>query len=453
MWRRRSRAALTAVGRGERAAAARLAGRRAGLGASQPGSSSPRFRSPPACGSCRAGARRRTRPRSICVSIPAWPSAPAVIPPPGSACAGWRPICRRAHRCSTMAAAAACWRSLRNGWAPVRWWAWTSTRAQLQASRDNAKANAVEIQVVGARRCAAGALRRGGRQHPVQPAEAARPAAGRLHPARRAGGAGRHPGPAGGSRGCRLRCSGTTCRSPRRRTAGLAWPACESYSLSCALHVRCTMSMFTRCPHCDTVFRVTPQQLQVSSGQVRCGRCQEVFDAFSTLTSRLPGGRLEDAAIAAARPEAADPPGACTSLPCRAMNPASWGLDGARAGAAGPGAGGRQRCCPASAGAGVPEPEILTLPPELFGVAAGPPGRRWPWVVGLSARLLALAAQAAWFFPGEIALRLPNFAPAARAILRVDRLQGSRCRGCPTCCSSRPPTCSCSIQLTPTRCC
>ncbi len=53
------------------------------------------------------------------------------------------------------------------------------------------------------------------------------------------------------------------------------------------------MSMYTRCPHCDTVFRVTPQQLQVSSGQVRCGRCQEVFDAFSTLTSRLPSGKLE----------------------------------------------------------------------------------------------------------------------------------------------------------------
>ena len=70
------------------------------------------------------------------------------------------------------------------------------------------------------------------------------------------------------------------------------------------------MSMFTRCPHCDTVFRVTPQQLQVSSGQVRCGRCQEVFDAFSTLTSRLPGGRLEEAAVAVGTPRAAGPAGA-----------------------------------------------------------------------------------------------------------------------------------------------
>lgn len=47
--------------------------------------------------------------------------------------------------------------------------------------------------------------------------------------------------------------------------------------------------MYTRCPHCDTVYRVTPQQLQASSGQVRCGRCRTQFDAFSTLTSTLPG--------------------------------------------------------------------------------------------------------------------------------------------------------------------
>ncbi len=46
--------------------------------------------------------------------------------------------------------------------------------------------------------------------------------------------------------------------------------------------------MYTRCPNCETVYRVTPQQLQASSGQVRCGRCREVFDAFSTLSAQLP---------------------------------------------------------------------------------------------------------------------------------------------------------------------
>ncbi len=61
--------------------------------------------------------------------------------------------------------------------------------------------------------------------------------------------------------------------------------------------------------------------------------------------------------------------------------------------------------------ASAPEPEILTLPPELFGDAAGPPGRRWPWLCASLLGVLALAAQAAWFFPGAIALRLPTLRP------------------------------------------
>jgi len=43
------------------------------------------------------------------------------------------------------------------------------------------------------------------------------------------------------------------------------------------------MSMVTRCPSCNTVFRVTPQQLQAHNGDVRCGRCMMVFDGFKGL--------------------------------------------------------------------------------------------------------------------------------------------------------------------------
>lgn len=39
----------------------------------------------------------------------------------------------------------------------------------------------------------------------------------------------------------------------------------------------------TRCPACSTVFRVVPDQLRVSEGWVRCGRCAEVFDATQSL--------------------------------------------------------------------------------------------------------------------------------------------------------------------------
>lgn len=43
------------------------------------------------------------------------------------------------------------------------------------------------------------------------------------------------------------------------------------------------MSLATRCPVCSTVFRVVQDQLKVSEGWVRCGRCAKVFNAFEGL--------------------------------------------------------------------------------------------------------------------------------------------------------------------------
>jgi len=43
------------------------------------------------------------------------------------------------------------------------------------------------------------------------------------------------------------------------------------------------MSLATRCPACGTVFRVVRDQLKVSEGWVRCGRCSEVFNAGQRL--------------------------------------------------------------------------------------------------------------------------------------------------------------------------
>jgi predicted Zn finger-like uncharacterized protein len=39
------------------------------------------------------------------------------------------------------------------------------------------------------------------------------------------------------------------------------------------------MGFITRCPACATAFKVVPDQLKISEGWVRCGHCQEVFDA------------------------------------------------------------------------------------------------------------------------------------------------------------------------------
>ncbi|WP_166263337.1 DUF3426 domain-containing protein [Marinobacter caseinilyticus] len=39
-------------------------------------------------------------------------------------------------------------------------------------------------------------------------------------------------------------------------------------------------TLLTRCPHCDTRFRVTDEQLGVAKGKVRCGNCMNVFNAL-----------------------------------------------------------------------------------------------------------------------------------------------------------------------------
>ena len=43
------------------------------------------------------------------------------------------------------------------------------------------------------------------------------------------------------------------------------------------------MSQTTCCPTCQTLFKVVPDQLRVSEGWVRCGKCSEIFDAHQHL--------------------------------------------------------------------------------------------------------------------------------------------------------------------------
>jgi predicted Zn finger-like uncharacterized protein len=56
------------------------------------------------------------------------------------------------------------------------------------------------------------------------------------------------------------------------------------------------MSLATRCPACDTVFRVVQDQLRVSDGWVRCGRCSEVFNAAERLVDAEGGNPLRERA-------------------------------------------------------------------------------------------------------------------------------------------------------------
>jgi predicted Zn finger-like uncharacterized protein len=75
------------------------------------------------------------------------------------------------------------------------------------------------------------------------------------------------------------------------------------------------MTQITRCPSCGTRFKVVADQLRISQGWVRCGICQNVFDASLDLLE-LPDEVLLNAgakAAAAGSSQPVPPPGASTA--------------------------------------------------------------------------------------------------------------------------------------------
>lgn len=68
--------------------------------------------------------------------------------------------------------------------------------------------------------------------------------------------------------------------------------------------------MFTRCPHCSTVFRIYAEQLTQAHGQVRCGICDRSFNALESLSEYLDGFAESTATrgdVAASAKQAAKP--------------------------------------------------------------------------------------------------------------------------------------------------
>lgn len=162
--------------------------------------------------------------------------------------------------------------------------------------------------------------------------------------------------------------------------------------------------MLTRCPHCQTCFRVTAEQLKVRQGQVRCGECRAVFSALDSLAdealivARAPGVPVEAAAAAETR-RAQDGAGEVV-------------VDTSEAAA--------QEItepAPESAPVVVPEPvaEKLVAPEagEWTPVSAPPPPpRRWPWVTGVLLLSFLAAGQLAYLLRTELAVLMPGLRPA-----------------------------------------
>ena len=171
------------------------------------------------------------------------------------------------------------------------------------------------------------------------------------------------------------------------------------------------MSMVTQCPGCATTFRVTSQQLQAQHGMVRCGRCATVFDGFKTLASLRDPVPVTAAPLAAepAMPEAAaaPPPDTVstaaheTPVSVAAAPPAIAPVEDPPAAVESPAP---RREAPAS-----PVPTALVVEP--FAAEPAPPGRRALWALGIAVLLLALAAQAIYFYRSEIAAYAPEARP------------------------------------------
>jgi len=46
--------------------------------------------------------------------------------------------------------------------------------------------------------------------------------------------------------------------------------------------------MYTECPSCKTIFKITPAQLKAARGKVRCGSCNHIFNGLEALTEAPP---------------------------------------------------------------------------------------------------------------------------------------------------------------------
>lgn len=175
--------------------------------------------------------------------------------------------------------------------------------------------------------------------------------------------------------------------------------------------------LITTCTHCLARFRVTPQQLNAKQGQVRCGRCHQVFSGFEAL-ERFPdddtGARLlaarEAAERSAAATDAETPP---ESLPeVQPVDPVPASAAAAPVTA---------RAAPAYVEPPAPTPSTphrpsTRTPPrprveyeQTDPVVAERPSRAWAF--GVFILVLVLAAEATYAFRAQVAQRFPQARP------------------------------------------
>lgn len=201
------------------------------------------------------------------------------------------------------------------------------------------------------------------------------------------------------------------------------------------------VSAVTQCPHCNAKFRVRPEQVKLHAGLVRCGACRGIFDAVEHLIEgTLPtvdpinehGEVTPPQTIIQGMPamtQSAEPPerreGTVPEPGDGSQTQAAASMWKLRAGAESKTTQGQNAAVTSASSQSL---EIRNMDADERQADAPPPGAlnsyRWRpapqtslpamrWVYALLClfSVIALAAQATYFFRDEIASRVPQMAP------------------------------------------
>jgi predicted Zn finger-like uncharacterized protein len=193
--------------------------------------------------------------------------------------------------------------------------------------------------------------------------------------------------------------------------------------------------VLTRCPVCETRFRVTTEQLKARSGRVRCGKCQHVFSALDSLIEepvalpligepapqRIAAALAEEELEAAAGPEARPDEVAVSPAPTFRTETEATG----------------QRPDPKELQSPIPrfpatepsnQPEAEAIDPDTVAEVPDwsetfpeppPPPRRWPWAIASFFALTAIGLQATLAFRVELAVLWPEAKPVLGALCDI----------------------------------
>ena len=129
----------------------------------------------------------------------------------------------------------------------------------------------------------------------------------------------------------------------------------------------------TRCPYCNTRFKITETQLETHSGMVRCGYCRQTFDARPDYVSDQPSPQLELPML--------DMPVAPTAPSLPVLQPMTLA-------------------------------EQVAIIEDEDDSEYQSKGRTWPWTIAALIALLLFLAQTAYFLRIDLAARLPGLKPA-----------------------------------------